>query len=62
MFGNGVLRFGAAAQDITQPSISINGSDDAKLPMKLAIGISYYSPTYDYLFAIDGIKEEENLL
>lgn len=62
VFGNGVLKFGAAAQDITQPSISINGSDDAKLPMKLAFGISYYSPTYEYLFAIDGIKEEENLL
>lgn len=62
VFGNGVLKFGAAAQDITQPSISINGSDDAKLPMKLGVGISYYSPTYEYLFAVDGVKEQENYL
>lgn len=62
VFGNGVVRFGAAAQDITQPSIAINGSDDAKLPMKLAAGISYFSPTYNYLVAIDGVKEEENYI
>jgi len=62
VFGNGILRFGAVAQDITQPSIAINGSDDAKLPMKLAAGISYYSPTYDYLIAIDGIREEDNFI
>ena len=62
VLGNGILRFGAVAQDITEPSISINGSDEAKLPMKLSFGISYYSPTYDYMFAIDGIKEEDNYL
>ena len=62
VFGNGIMRFGAVAQDITQPNISINGSDDAKLPMKLSFGISYYSPTYDYMFAIDGVKEEDNYL
>jgi len=62
VFGNGILRFGASALDITQPSISINGSNDARLPMKLAFGISYYSPNYDYLFAIDGVQEENNYL
>lgn len=62
VFGSGVLRIGAVAQDITQPSISVNGSEDAKLPMKLIAGISYYSPTYDYLFAVDAIKENENYI
>lgn len=62
VLGNGIIRFGAAAQDITQPSIAINGSDDAKLPMKLAVGGSYYSPTYKYLIAVDGVKEEDNYL
>lgn len=61
-FNSGVLSFGAVAQDITQPSIAINGSDDAKLPMKLIAGISYFSQTYNYLFAIDGVKENENYL
>ncbi len=60
VFGNGIFRLGAVAQDITQPSIAINGSDDAKLPMKLAAGFSYYSPTYEYLFAVDAVKENEN--
>ncbi len=57
IFNEGNLRFGVAAQDITEPSIAKNGSKDAKLPMKLAAGISYFSPGFDYLFALDGIKE-----
>lgn len=61
LFGSGILRLGAVAQDFTQPSIAVNGSDDAKLPMKLTFGISYYSNTYDYLFVIDFSKENENL-
>lgn len=60
IFGNGIMRFGASALDITQPSISINGSDDAKLPIKFATGISYYSPNFNYLIAVDGVKENEN--
>ncbi len=62
VFGNGIIRLGASAQDISQPSIAINGSNDAKIPMKLSAGISYFSPTYEYLLAIDGIKENENYL
>lgn len=62
VFGNGILKLGAVAQDITTPSIAVNGSDDAKLPMKLIAGISYYSPTYDYLFAVDAIRENENYI
>ncbi|MCX7610206.1 MAG: hypothetical protein N2043_01285 [Ignavibacterium sp.] len=62
VLGSGVLRFGAVAQDITQPSIAINGSDDARIPMKLIGGISYYSPTYEYLFAVDAVKENENII
>lgn len=62
VLGNGILRFGAVAQDITEPSIAVSGTDEAKLPMKLMAGISYYSPTYDYLFAIDGIKEVNDYL
>jgi hypothetical protein len=59
IFGQGSLRLGAAAQDITQPSIAKNDSKDSMLPIKLAVGISYFSPTYDYLIAIDGVKEDE---
>lgn len=62
VFGSGILRIGVAAQDITQPSIAINGSNDAQIPMKLSAGISYYSPTYDYLFAVDALKESENYI
>jgi len=62
VFGSGVLSFGAVAQDITEPSIAVNGSDDAKLPMKLVGGISYYSPNYNYLFAVDAVKEKENYI
>lgn len=59
VFGNGIVKIGAVAQDVTQPSIAINGSDDGKLPLKLGVGLSYYSPTYDYLFAVDAVKENE---
>jgi len=59
VFGNGVFKIGAVAQDLTQPSIAVNGSDEAKLPLKIAVGVSYYSPTYDYLFAIDAVKEND---
>lgn len=62
VFGNGIFSFGAVVQDITQPSIAINGSDDARLPLKIMAGISYYSPTYNYLFAVDVVKENENYL
>lgn len=62
VFGSGVLKFGAVVQDLTQPSIAVNGSDDARLPMKLTAGISYYSTIYDYLFALDLTKENENFI
>lgn len=57
IFDQGEIRIGAAVQDITQPSIAKNGSKDAALPIKMAVGVSYFSPGYDYLIGIDGVKE-----
>lgn len=55
----GDFRIGLAAQDITKPSISKNSSKDAALPMKLALGFSFSSKTYNYLVAMDAVKEDE---
>lgn len=42
------LRFGIFFGDLTQPSIAKNGSDDAKLDLKMAAGVTYFSRVYDY--------------
>jgi len=51
------LRIGFAAQNITEPSIASNGNKDAKLPMILAAGLAYVSAGYNYLIALDFVKE-----
>lgn len=55
------LNFGLSVRNITQPSISKSGSDDAKLPMILAAGFSFVSRNYNYLIACDFVKENDEL-
>lgn len=55
------ISFGASAQNITEPSIASNGNSEAKLPMKIGVGLAYYSSVYEYLFAFDFYKEEEQM-
>lgn len=57
IFNGSDLRIGLAAQNITQPSIASNGNSDAKLPMILAAGLAYVSISYNYLVALDFVKE-----
>jgi hypothetical protein len=42
------VRFGIFFGDLTQPSIAKNGSDDGKLDLKMAAGVTYLSRVYDY--------------
>jgi hypothetical protein len=44
------LMAGIALKNIHQPSIAKNGSDDAKLPMGIDVGLAYKSKTYNYTF------------
>lgn len=50
---NSDLRVGVAVQNITQPSIASNGSDDAKLPISLGLGFAFVSHEYNYIVALD---------
>ncbi len=61
IFNNSDLRLGAAVQNITEPSIAVNGSDDAKLPMIITGGFAFVSNTYHYLIAVDVAKEKDDL-
>ena len=60
IFNGSDLRFGIAAQNITEPSIASNGSSDGKLPMILAAGLAYVSSNFDYLIALDVVKEGDS--
>lgn len=53
---NSDLRVGGSVQNITQPSIAHNGSDNANLPMLLGLGIALVSHEYNYIVALDLIK------
>lgn len=53
---NSDLRVGVAIQNLTQPSIASNGSDDAKLPISLGFGMAYVSNQYNYLVALDIVR------
>ena len=56
---NSDLRIGLAVQNITQPSIANNGSDDAKLPMSLGFGLALVSNEYNYVVALDILRYDE---
>jgi hypothetical protein len=56
------LRLGAAIHNITEPSIASNGSPDAKLPMVINAGAAYISKAYNYMIAVDVLKENDNLI
>lgn len=45
------LRLGAHVENITRPSVAVNGSAGAKLPMNVEAGIAYVSGAYDYLIS-----------
>lgn len=53
LIDNADLKVGLALQNITQPSIANNGSDDAKLPMSVGIGLAFVSRVYNYIIALD---------
>lgn len=55
------LNLGLSVRNITQPSISSSGSDDAKLPMQIAAGFSFISRNYNYLIACDLVKQDDEL-
>ncbi len=60
-FINGAdLRFGISARNITQPSVAVNKSKDAKLPLEIASGIVYVSNSFNYLFGIGVLKSDED--
>ena len=56
---NSDLRLGIAIQNLTQPSIANNGSDDAKLPMSLGLGFAYISNEHNYIIALDVVRFDE---
>lgn len=59
LLSNSELSLGLVVQNITQPSIASNGSSDAKLPMKIGFGTSFYSSLYNYMINVDVIKEND---
>ena len=57
---NSEITLGASMQNISEPSIASSGSsDNAKLPRKLGVGISFFSTQYDYLLAVDVVREQD---
>lgn len=50
------LRFGLSLRNITQPSIAVNKSKDAKLPMEIAGGLVYVSNSFHYLVGVGVVK------
>ncbi|CUU05925.1 hypothetical protein JGI1_01366 [Candidatus Thermokryptus mobilis] len=54
------IRFGFSVKNITRPSISVNKSDDAKLPIEFAGAIVYVSRNYNYLVGLGFSRSENN--
>jgi len=54
------LQLGASIQNITQPSIASNGSDDAKLPILFGAGIALVSQKYNYIITVDAVRENKD--
>jgi hypothetical protein len=55
------LRFGFHVENLTQPSVSVNGSKDAQLPMNYEGAVAYVSGPYDYTLTA-GIAYTESRL
>ncbi len=55
------LRFGFSLRNITQPSIAVNKSSDAKLPMEIAGGLVYVSNSFRYLVGVGALKSDDDL-
>ncbi len=52
------INFGLSVQNINQPSIASSGSD-GKLPMRVGLGVGIESSKFNYLIALDVIKESD---
>lgn len=59
LISNSDLRVGLAIQNLTQPSISNNGSPDAKLPISMGLGLAFISKEYNYVVALDILRYDE---
>ncbi len=55
------LKFGLSVKNITQPSIAVNKSRDAKLPMEIAGGLVYVSNSFHYLVGVGVLKSGDDL-
>ncbi len=55
------LRFGLAVKNLTQPSIAVNKSPDAKLPLEISGGVVYESNLYNYLVGLGASKSDNGL-
>lgn len=55
------LRFGFSLRNITQPSIAVNKSSDARLPIEIAGGLVYVSNSFHYLVGVGALKSEDDL-
>jgi hypothetical protein len=55
------LKFGLSVKNITQPSIAVNKSKDAKLPMEVAGGLVYVSNSFHYLVGVGVLKSGDDL-
>ncbi|MCS7228814.1 MAG: hypothetical protein RMJ81_00610 [Candidatus Kryptonium sp.] len=55
------FRFGLTARNITQPSIAVNKSRDAKLPLEIAGGVVYVSRTYNYQIGLGALRSGDEL-
>ena len=56
ILGNSDLRVGIALQNLTQPSIASNGSNDAQLPISIGMGVANVSNEYNYIIALDIVR------
>ncbi len=53
------LKLGVTVQNLTQPSISNSGSPDANLPITYGLGLAFVSNKYNYIVALDIVKNNE---
>ncbi len=56
------IRFGFSLLDINQPSVAVNGSADARLPLRISAGVSYISHTYNYVITTQVSKVDNEVL
>ncbi len=55
------LRFGISVKNITQPSVAMNKSSDAKLSLEIAGGLVYVSNSFNYLVGLGVLKSVDDV-